>query len=174
MGVAFLNKCGHDITSTLIIALLMSKFRIFATVAMDQQALHESIKQVSTRITEEDISLLVSCAVPRELKKGDTILKEGEVCRSFYLVEKGYLRTFCNNKDGATINLNFTFEGQKQEWQFYLPDPEHVQQLGALFKDFYAKRIPFVERSATSSRTYLFAPVSKEKWEDLMIENGYL
>ena len=89
----------------------MPKFRIFATVAMDQQALHESIKQVSTRITEEDISLLVSCAVPRELRKGDTILKEGEVCRSFYLVEKGYLRTFCNNKDGVTINLNFTFEG---------------------------------------------------------------
>jgi hypothetical protein len=49
-----------------------------------------------------------------------------------------------------------------------------VQQLGALFKEFYAKRIPFVERSVTSSRTFLFQPVSEKQWEDLMIEHGYL
>ena len=78
---------------------------------MDRQALQESIRQVSTRITEEDLSLLAGYAVFGQIKKGEIILKEGEVCRSFYLVEKGFLRTYYNNKDGATINLNFTFEG---------------------------------------------------------------
>ena len=37
-------------------------------------------------------------------------MKEGEVCREFYLVESGYLRTWYN-KDGVAINLNFAFEG---------------------------------------------------------------
>ena len=38
-------------------------------------------------------------------------MKEGEVCRAFYLVEKGYLRSWYD-KDGVAINLNFTFEGE--------------------------------------------------------------
>ena len=75
--------------------------------------------------------------------------------------------------NGMNNYLNFKFGGEKVEWQFYLPDPQHVQQLGALFKGFYAKRIPFVERSETSDRTFLFEPVSKKEWEDRMIENGY-
>jgi len=88
----------------------MPKFRIFV-IAMDQQALLDSIKRVSNRITGEDLTLLAGCAAARALKKGEILLREGEVCRSFYLVEKGYLRTYCNTKDGAVINLNFTFEG---------------------------------------------------------------
>lgn len=62
-------------------------------------------------LSEEDFELLTSVAVSRTLKKGETLLKEGEVCRSFYLVEKGYLRTWYD-KDGGAINLNFTFEGE--------------------------------------------------------------
>ena len=54
---------------------------------------------------------MISSAVPKKLKKGEAILKEGEVCRSFYLVENGYLRTWYN-KNGVPINLHFTFEGE--------------------------------------------------------------
>ena len=61
-------------------------------------------------MTEQDISLLVSCTVSRTLKKGEQLLKEGEVCRAFYLVDSGYLRTWYN-KNGIPINLHFTFEG---------------------------------------------------------------
>jgi len=68
------------------------------------------IKQVSKRIADEDIPLLIDCAQRMEFKKGKPLLKEGEACRAFYLVEKGYLRTWYN-KGGAAINLNFTFEG---------------------------------------------------------------
>jgi len=77
---------------------------------MDDNTLHAYIKQVSKNIADEDIPLLISCALNRKLKKGERLLKEGEVCRSFYLVDGGYLRTWYN-KDGAVINLNFTFEG---------------------------------------------------------------
>ena len=61
-------------------------------------------------LSDEDLALLMGNAVSRHLKKGELLLKQGEVCRSFYLVEKGYLRTWYN-KDGEAINLNFTFEG---------------------------------------------------------------
>jgi CRP-like cAMP-binding protein len=74
---------------------------------MDNQTLHSHIAKVSI-LSDEDIALLTSCVVGRNLKKGEPILKEGEVCRSFYLVDKGYLRTYYN-KEGIPINLNFTF-----------------------------------------------------------------
>src|SRR5579863_6583845 len=77
---------------------------------MDDNTLHAYIKQVSKNIADEDIPLLLSCAINRKLKKCEPLLKEGEVCRSFYLVDQGYLRILYN-KDGAVINLNFTFEG---------------------------------------------------------------
>ncbi|HEY6902564.1 MAG TPA: Crp/Fnr family transcriptional regulator [Puia sp.] len=56
-----------------------------------------------------EISLLQPLITHHEFKKGSTLLKEGAVCRSLYLVEKGYLRTWYN-KNGHPINLNFTFE----------------------------------------------------------------
>lgn len=77
---------------------------------MDHQTLQSSIKKI-LELSAEDMSLLISHAVERQLKKGELILKEGEICRSFYLVEKGHLRTWYD-KDGLTINLNFTFEGE--------------------------------------------------------------
>ena len=76
---------------------------------MNQTTLQSSIAQIS-KTSDEDIALLVSCAVARKLKKGEPLLKEGDLCRSFYLVEKGYLRTWYN-KNGVPINLSFTFEG---------------------------------------------------------------
>jgi CRP-like cAMP-binding protein len=77
---------------------------------MDRKKLHAAISQIS-KTSDEDIALLVDSAIPKRLKKGEAILKEGEVCRSFYLVEKGYLRTWYN-KNGVPINLHFTFEGE--------------------------------------------------------------
>ncbi len=77
---------------------------------MEGKSIGDYIKKVSDRIPAEDIPLLVAWAESREFKKGTVLLKEGTVCREFYLVEKGYLRTWYN-KDGAAINLNFTFEG---------------------------------------------------------------
>jgi len=78
---------------------------------MDHKILEDSIKQVSNQISGEDLSLLVGCATSRNLKKGEHLLKEGEICRAFYLVDQGYLRTWYN-KGGVEINLNFTFEGE--------------------------------------------------------------
>jgi len=77
---------------------------------MDDATLHKYIKNVSRNINDEDTALILSYATKRHLKKGEALLKDDEICRAFYLVEKGYLRNY-TNKDGLPINLNFTFEG---------------------------------------------------------------
>lgn len=58
----------------------------------------------------DDLAVLLEWSRPRVLKKGEVLLREGDVCRSLYWVEQGYLRTWYN-KDGVDINLHFTFEG---------------------------------------------------------------
>ena len=73
------------------------------------EALRASILEV-VEMSDDDLALLLSCATRKSLKKGDAVLEQGEICRSFYLVENGYLRTWYN-KDGVPININFTFEG---------------------------------------------------------------
>ena len=120
-----------------------------------------------------------------EIRVGETSYRVSEVTDIVFQVEgydgmldpdgyaSGSRRGRVGRLNGVNNYLNFKLAGEKVEWQFYLADPQHVQQLGALFKEFYAKRIPFLERGVTSKRTFLFEPVTKKEWEDRMIENGY-
>ena len=78
---------------------------------MSTPTLHTYIKQVSRNMSEDDIAIVLNSGVSRQLKKGEVLVKEGEECRAFFLVEKGYLRNW-HNKGGTVINLNFTFEGR--------------------------------------------------------------
>ena len=77
------------------------------------------------------------------------------------------------NYNGMDNYLSFESAGEKIECRFYLPDARHVQFLGGVFKEFYAARVPFVERDNAGWRTFLFEPVTDREWEDRMIENGY-
>jgi CRP-like cAMP-binding protein len=76
---------------------------------MTDSTFREYIGQISS-LSEEGLSLLEGHFAQKELKKGETLLKQGSVCRAYYFVEKGYLRTFFN-KEGVEINLYFNFEG---------------------------------------------------------------
>jgi len=76
---------------------------------MNRQLLRDSVLKIS-RLSDDDLSALIGVASCKEFRKGTAILRAGEVCRRLYFVEEGYLRTYYN-KDGATINLDFTLEG---------------------------------------------------------------
>ncbi|WP_259069638.1 Crp/Fnr family transcriptional regulator [Mucilaginibacter sp. X4EP1] len=76
---------------------------------MDHKTLYSYIEPVIA-LTDDELALLMSCAKMMQLKKGEQLLKEGEVCSAFYLVETGYLRTYYD-RDSVAINMNFTFEG---------------------------------------------------------------
>jgi len=62
-----------------------------------------------TDISDKGLDLLFAAIAIKEIKKGEYVLKEGQICRHIYFVEQGYLRTFVN-KDGIEINTAFTFE----------------------------------------------------------------
>jgi len=76
---------------------------------MDHKTLQSYIQPV-IELADDELTLLMSCAIKRPLKKGEQLLKQGEVCSTFYLVESGYLRTYYD-REGVAINMNFTFEG---------------------------------------------------------------
>lgn len=75
---------------------------------MDRQILRQLILPIID-LSEDDLTLLTDCAIAKHLLKGEKLLRQGDICRSLYLVQNGYLRTYYNN-DEAEVNMNFTFE----------------------------------------------------------------
>ncbi len=60
----------------------------------------ELARKYST-MTHEELDTLESILVPRKFAKGEKILKEGEVCRDIFYIEKGLIRQYYykNNKE---------------------------------------------------------------------------
>ncbi len=55
-------------------------------------------------LTEEDISVIDSLFIRREIAAGECFLKSGKICREFAFVERGVLRHFiCDNGDEKTF-----------------------------------------------------------------------
>lgn len=71
----------------------------------------EKISRIYCPMTPQGIEDLSSILVPMKFQKGDTILKEGTVCRNLYFVEEGMVRQYYykNNKD---VTEHFSFEGR--------------------------------------------------------------
>ncbi|MFZ4796979.1 MAG: Crp/Fnr family transcriptional regulator [Bacteroidia bacterium] len=63
-----------------------------------------------TFISISNFEKLFETANQRLLKKGEIILKQGQVCNAIFFVEIGFLRTYIDNENGE-INIDFTFEG---------------------------------------------------------------
>ncbi len=63
-----------------------------------------------TDISVSSFDRLFETAKQRQFAKGQTLLRQGQICKSVFFVENGYLRTFID-KDGKEINTDFTFEG---------------------------------------------------------------
>lgn len=62
-----------------------------------------------TEISVSGIDKLFDIARYTQLRKDEIVLKEGQLCKKIFFVEKGYLRTYIN-RDGIDINTDFTFE----------------------------------------------------------------
>jgi len=58
----------------------------------------------------ENLALVVALFDHKLLKRGDFVLKKGELCTGFYFVESGHLRTYYE-KEGVQINVQFHLEG---------------------------------------------------------------
>ena len=77
---------------------------------MDYSVLKKAIDKIVS-LPEDDFAVLSACTTRKQLKRKETLLRQGKVCRSFFFVESGHLRTWYN-KDGVRINQHFTFEDE--------------------------------------------------------------
>jgi CRP-like cAMP-binding protein len=60
-------------------------------------------------LSDADFSLWATTMQEKQLGKGEVLLKEGQVCRQYYFICKGFVRTFCL-ENGIEVNVNFFFE----------------------------------------------------------------
>ena len=69
------------------------------------------ISRIYCPLTPSAVEVLGSILVQMKFQKGETILKEGEVCSALYFVEKGMVRQYYykNMKD---VTEHFSFEGR--------------------------------------------------------------
>lgn len=82
---------------------------LFLYLIMPQEIFEEYINQISL-LTPSGVELLYRLAKPKKLKKGDILLKKGQVCDAYYLVEAGFLCTIYYSGD-LPSHSNLTFEG---------------------------------------------------------------
>lgn len=78
-------------------------------VSTTRDIARELARRFST-MTHDELDILESVLVPMRFAKGETILREGEVCRNIYYIEKGLVRQFYFKKD-KDITENMAVEG---------------------------------------------------------------
>ncbi|KAA9346715.1 Crp/Fnr family transcriptional regulator [Larkinella humicola] len=77
---------------------------------MTHRSLEAGIQSIA-ELSRDASDLLICSTRQKPLAKGQVLLPEGQVCKTIWYVEKGYLRTFYN-KDGKEINTRFSFENE--------------------------------------------------------------
>lgn len=97
--------------------------------------------------SENDLDVIVSCFKPRAVQKGTILLHEHEVCREFYFVNNGCLRTYFIDRKGAEktrlilhdMNIGTaltSFISQKPSFEF-VDALEHTELMYITHSDFY-------------------------------------
>ena len=82
---------------------------LYNTVRDIARIARELARKYST-MTHEELDILQSVLVPMKFAKGEMILKEGEVCKNIYYVEKGLVRQFYF-KNGKEVTEHMAVEG---------------------------------------------------------------
>lgn len=78
-------------------------------------------------LTTDEINRLSDAIETKRVRKGDFLLKEGEVCTLFFFVEKGLLRFYGLNDDGKENILQFASENWlvSDRGSIYFNEPSH-------------------------------------------------
>jgi CRP-like cAMP-binding protein len=82
----------HTLSSSMISTLLFKNLNKYALITQDHFAVIESV------------------IIKRSVKKKRTVLVEGDICRYLYFVEKGALRSYTTDKEGAEHVVQLVIE----------------------------------------------------------------
>ena len=64
------------------------------TIGKNSRDIVRELSRRYSTMTHDELDILESILVPMKFAKGDMILKEGEVCRCIYFIDKGLVRQF--------------------------------------------------------------------------------
>ncbi len=64
-----------------------------------EENLHKLLLHI-VKFNINELEKIIDCFKPKSIKKGDFLLHEGQICKEFYYVEKGCIRTYFIDKNG--------------------------------------------------------------------------
>lgn len=96
-------------------------------IATPREVARELARKYST-MTHEELDVLESVLVPMKFSKGEIILREGEVCRNIYYVERGLIRQFYfKNGKQITEHLGVDYTIFMCIESLFHEEPTHLQ-----------------------------------------------
>ncbi len=130
----------------------------------------ETFIKTHTNLSEGDIELIRSVAIEKTLRRKESLLHAGEVCRYKMFVSKGLLRTFCTKEDGSDYVLQFSPENS------WTTDPESFDKLIPSTCNIDALEYSEVILWTKNDFDYMFAniPGLKNYTQKLISQNMYL
>lgn len=103
--------------------------------------------RANTNIDDKQIDIIISCFKLRSVKKNTILLSEGEICKEFYFVHSGCIRTYYITKQGNEKTRYVAFENSiatsissfiSQQKSFEFVDTLENSELYSIsHKDFY-------------------------------------
>jgi CRP-like cAMP-binding protein len=103
--------------------------------------------RANTNIDDKQIDIIISCFKLRTVKKNTILLSEGEICKEFYFVHSGCIRTYYITKQGNEKTRYVAFENSiatsissfiSQQKSFEFVDTLENSELYSIsHKDFY-------------------------------------
>src|SRR5271170_2041630 len=130
----------------------------------------ETFIKKHTNLSEGDIELIRSVTIEKKVRRKESLLRAGEVCRYKMFVSKGLLRTFCTKEDGSDYILQFSPENS------WTTDPESFDKLIPSRCNIDALEYSEVILWTKNDFDYLFAniPGLKTYSQKLITQNMYL
>jgi hypothetical protein len=131
-------------------------------------------KRVRPLATDTDIVIST-----REIRIGDQVYATDKVeyldflVNSYEGMQGPMIRWRRMKLQGTDNKLQFTTDGKKHSYGFYLEDNVAMRRLGLLFREFYREGIRFRERNR-GGRTFMFEQVvDRQAFEEAKRREGY-
>lgn len=104
---------------------------------VDKRDIARELARKYSTMTHDELDILESVLVPMKFAKGEMILKEGEICKNIYYIERGLVRQFYfkNNKEltehlGVDHTIFMCIESLFKEEPTHLAGPCHRADVG--------------------------------------------
>ncbi len=94
-----------------------------------EENLHKLLLHI-VKFNSSELEKITDCFKPKSIKKGDFLLHEGQICKEFYYVKKGCIRTYFMDKTGEEktryVMTDFTIGTALTSFATQKPSTEYI------------------------------------------------